>query len=136
MSDINVQILHGYKLKLSVAFESKLLDPDILTDDWYQLIRYEEYRDECIEKYVISDDLTEMLKDKKWNIYILTSSQEDCDPDTSYCFIFNKEQELFNGNAPDYETGTVELFQEQPTNDNDSMEGQKYDIHWIVESSY
>lgn len=31
-----------------------------------------------------------LLKNKKWNIYILTSSQEDSDPETSYFFFSTK----------------------------------------------
>lgn len=50
MSDIDVQILYGYKLKLSVVFELKLLDREILSSDDYQIISWKEYRDDIIEK--------------------------------------------------------------------------------------
>ena len=138
MCDLEIQILHGYKLKLSVAFEYKLLDPEILSSDDYQEISFEEHRDEIIEKWVISDNLIEILKDKKWNIYILTSSQEDSDPDTSYFFLFNKKQELCSGQVNDYETGPVEIW----IDENDQLpplikkEEWNFDIHWIIESSF
>ena len=135
-SDVEVYLLHGFKLPLSVAFKSKLIDPNILNSDDYQLIGEDELRNCIIDKYVVNDALKNILKDK-WNIYILTSSQDDPDIDKSYFFLYDKRQELFYGSSPDYETGEV-IFANSPEISELSEillsdAEWTYNIHWVVE---
>ena len=101
-TDIEVYLLQGFKVPLSVAFKLKLLDHEILSSDDYQYL----FEKKIVDKYVISPILKEILKDT-WLISILTSSQDEFDLDASYLFIFNWTQVIHSGRIPDYETGKV-----------------------------
>ncbi len=143
-TDIKVYLLQGFKLPLSVAFKLKLLDPEILNSDDYQYLSYNYTEKKIVDKHVISPILKEILKDK-WQISILTSSQDDSDPDTSYLFLFNWSQEIHSGRFPDYKTGKVN----KPFHGSEIIAKCKsdlnkisatylwnYDLHWVVEGSY
>lgn len=144
--DINVHLLHGFKLQLSIAFDLNLLNREIIYTDDYQMLNFNEQRDEIIERNIISPILKEILQSGTWNIYILTSSQDDSDPNTSYMFLYNKQQELAYGTPPDYETGLVEFNESLEIIEKCSESLQKiiladphtwqYSLHWIVESSW
>ena len=145
--DIKVHLLIGFKLQLNIAFESKLIKPEIVDGDEYQMIGEPECRDEIIEDYIISNRLKEFLKNKQWNIYILTSSQEDSDPEKSYFYIYNYQQVIQSGAAPDYKTGELDEFccqgeyesAVQFLGEEVQLSGDydwDYQNHWIVESSY
>ena len=141
-----VALFYGFRIPLNLAFESKLLKSDIVDSYDYQLISWNEKRDEVITKYVISPILKNILKDKQWNLYILTSSQDDCDPNTSYLFLYNKRQEL-TSESPDYETGIIDATL---NNGNDIVDrltkiplqqlqmpfSWDYHGHWVVETSW
>ncbi len=144
MVDINAQILHGFRLPLSVAFESKLLDPQIICSDDYQIINFvDESRDEVIDRNVISPILMKVLEGQ-WNIYILTSSQDEFNPDSSYFFLYDKRQELHCGHPPDYKTGQVGMDFQEPTETVQILSNVflpetyswKYNLHWIIESDW
>ena len=131
--DLEVYLLYGYKLSLAEAFT--LIKPGILDEDDWQVMGDSNYRDEIIERYVTSPDLKAILNGEGgWNIRILTSTQEECDPDNSYFFLYNKREELYSGGCPDYETGEIPSSNE--------LEGAlflqkwKYSAHWIVEGSW
>lgn len=128
--DIEVCLIHGYKICLA---NQNFLDTSILEGDDYQLIHEPDCRDELIETYVIHDMLKDFLQcNPEWNIYVLTSSQEDPDLENSWFFVYDKRQQLFYGRAPDYETGLVEMqFQERTP-----LLGVEYKHHWIVEGSW
>jgi len=143
-TDIKVYLLQGFKLPLSVAFKLKLLDPEILSSDDYQYLSYNYTEKEIVDKYVISPILKEILKDK-WQISILTSSQDDSDPDTSYFFILNWSQQIHSGRIPDYETGKVnkpfhgsEMIAKCKSDlmDISATYLWEYDLHWVVEGSW
>lgn len=142
MSDLNAQILHGFRLPLSVAFDADLLDPSIVLSDDYQLINEETERDGVIDRNVKSDVIKDLLNNG-WNIYILTSSQDEADPDTSYFFLYNHSQEMFCGEAPDYETGEINTnklginYETIQTLNNLGLDGPwEYKSYWLIESSY
>lgn len=149
--DIAVKLIYGYKIPLSVAFES-FLNSEIVNSDDYQLTCEKDCKDEIIENHIKSSALKNILTGTDvgdcgdcgdWNMYILTSSQDDCEPNTSYFYLFNKRQELYSGRAPDYESGKVDMqFQEPgiktlltevPLSNDCKWE---YDLHWVVESSW
>ncbi len=144
MVDINAQILHGFRLPLSVAFESNLLDPQIICSDDYQIISFDESRDEVIDRNVISPILRKVLEGGQWNIYILTSSQDESNPDSSYFFLYDKRQELHCGHPPDYKTGQIRLDFQEPTETVQILSNVflpdtyswKYNLHWIIESDW
>ena len=70
-----------------------------------------------------------------WDIYILTSSQTDSDPELSYFFLYNKQQVLLD-QVNDYETGIVEPLSNQALNCLPEVEKHGYHIHWVAEYSY
>ena len=139
--DIHVHIFGGFKIPLSVAFASNLLSPNIMEEDDYQLIGEEPYKNEIIDKHALSSDLKDLLKEN-WNIYIVTSSQQTFDFENSYFILFDTHQNLINGRIPDYATGTVTNVERdheiwyKMTNIPLAIGEWKYDIHWVVESSY
>ncbi|GAG89273.1 unnamed protein product [marine sediment metagenome] len=143
-TDINVKILHGFKIPLSVSFDLKILDQKILDEDDWQLLGEPDYRDEIIENNVTSDTLKNILSDSSWNLYILTSTQEDFDIEHSYLILYNKSQELYYGCTPDYETGTVEPLDAEISEITKSLNeitlpnphSWEYNLHWIVEGSW
>ena len=137
--DIDVKILHGFKIPLSVCFSLNILNDEILlSDDWQELDN-----PESRDPWVLSSVFQKILKDNNWNLYILTSSQEDSDPEKSYLFLYEKSQELYSGRITDYETGVI-----QPVTENEEilkllneiplpkLYSWKYNIHWIVEGSW
>lgn len=143
--DVDVHLLHGFKIPLSIAFDSELINRCIVDGDDYQLIHDPESRDELIDTHVISRALKKILNTKRWNIYILTSSQDKCNPETSYFYLFDNRQTLFCGNAyssPDYATGKIEIPspQDETVISLDKVpltDGEwEYNVHWIVESSW
>jgi hypothetical protein len=50
--DINVHLIYGYKLPLSIVIDYGILSPDIFEDDNDQLISDPDYRDKIIEQCV------------------------------------------------------------------------------------
>lgn len=109
--DINVYLLEGYRIPLSVAFEYNLLDRNIVESDDYQLIHVPEYRNEIIRNSVTSDVLREFLlnnQDMNWNIRIVTSSQKDCKPNKSYMYLYDTIYQCYEGTVPDYKCGTID----------------------------
>lgn len=141
--DIHVQLFCGYRIPLSVAFDSNLIDPEILNTDDYQLISDEEYRDEIIEKWVKSDMLKHILKDTEWNLFILTSSQTDANPEESDLYLYNLREQLFYDRAPDYTCGEVDIQYDKMNGTqqvfNISLNGGEewdYKMHWVLESSW
>ena len=141
--DIHVQLLCGYRVPLNIAFDSNLIDPDILNSDDYQLISDENYRDKLIEKWVTSDMLKHILQDKEWNLFILTSSQTDANPEESYLYLYNIIQQLFYERAPDYACGEVDIrYKKMNGTDqvfNIELNGGTewvYKMHWVLDSSW
>ena len=126
--DVTVQIIHGFKIPLSEAFKLDILDSDILESDDYQLIDEPDCKEEIIKNHVKSEDILKIIN-KGWDI---TSSQEDADPESSYMFLYDKNQIICSGKIPDYETGVVDNNQICEHN----FRSYEYKIHWIVESSY
>ena len=144
--DIHIHLFGGFKIPLSEAFDSNLLSPKIMDEDDYQLITEDEYKNELINTHVLSEDLRNILLDEQssWNIYIVTSSQEDFDYDKSYLILYNCHQDLINGKIPDYQVGsvidigcdrdTMDIW-EKITRIRNSLKWE-YKMHWVVESSY
>ena len=141
--DLHAQIIHGFKLPLSVVLEEGLIIPEIFEDDNDQLISEPEYRDKIIEKCVSSVILQSLLADKKWNIYILNSSQ-DGDLDDGYFFLYDVSQELYCGRFPDFVTGDFDdmlfgntiLPKELKNIKLSSPYLWEYKTHWVIESSW
>lgn len=149
--DVNFYLLNGIKIPLDIAFEYKLIDSDILESDDYQLIDDPEYRDEIIERQVISNLLKKFLLDnKEWNLYILTSSQYDADVSKSYLFLYDKKTICCQGRAPNYATDVIEptlewsaenLFEEHYLHQLTKISMPetfewRCKLHWVVESSW
>jgi hypothetical protein len=149
--DINVYLLEGIKIPLDIAFEYKLLDPAILESDDYQIIDDPDCRNEIIERHVISESLkTFLLGYENWNLYILTSSQNDCNISKSYLFLYTQKRVCCQGRAPDYATDVIEptlewsahnLYKEHYLHalTNVSMPETfewRCKLHWVVESSW
>jgi hypothetical protein len=92
----------------------KLLSPEIMNGDDYQLIYEITERDAIISRHVMSNILKYILSLKNstnsyiWNLYILTSTQTNCDPSESYLFLYDKRQELYSGRSVDYKTVEIE----------------------------
>ena len=84
-----------------------------------------------------------ILSDSSWNLYILTSTQEDFEGN-SYLFLYNKSQELHSGRIPDYETGIIEIITEPSHEIFKSLHeiflpdsySWVYNLHWIIEGSW
>src|SRR3990167_4392273 len=93
-TDVCVQVFHGYKMKLSTAFELGIISASILDGDDWQLLSEEEYRDEMIKTHVTSRALFNLLTDSKWNLYILAPQENDYDPGKSYLFLYYKREKL------------------------------------------
>ena len=138
-SDTTIELFYGFKIPLLIVFDSELLDSEILNVDDYQLISFEEYKDEIVNKYITNPILKNILKN--WNCYILTSSQDEPNIDESFLIIYNNRV-LLSDSSSDYETGTVNLFEnkEIPKSIYDIKLSDDYEwiykIHWVVECSY
>ncbi len=136
--DIDTYLLYGFKIPLSVAFKSNLLDPNVVNSDDYQLMDEEE----VINRNILSPIIKEILKNDKWNVYILTSSQDDANPETSYFFLYDKKDLLYS-ETTDYGTEEIEnpnedeevtklLNNKISTPDNSWV----YKLHYVIESSW
>ena len=144
--DISVKLIYGYKIVMSKVFELNLISPSIMDEDDWQLISEPETKNEIIDTHVTSETLKMILESGEWNIYILTSTQEDSKPDQSYVFLYNKHENLVSSGAPDYVTGLVDT--QYNANNLDEIERRlkekhpqlsnelNYNIHWVVESSW
>lgn len=129
MADIEAVLIHGYKLRLSDW--TKDLDLSVLDGDDWQIFHEEEDKEELIKKYVTGKDLQDwLLVHPAWNLYFLTSTQDDPDPDNSFVYIFDKIQSLYYGQVPDYETGEINISFEVPT-DGPPLD-VSYQQHWVV----
>lgn len=149
--DVLFYLLNGFKISLKVAFDNQLLDPGILDSDDYQMIDDPDSRTEIITRWVQSEPLKEFLlnhHDMGWNLYILTSSQDAADIQTSYLFLYNQKTVCCSGKPPDYATDIIETSARIQDLDN-LPEGHylrellqiplsvwESDLHWIVESSW
>lgn len=114
------------------AFESGLI-----TDFEVDINDNNEYRNE-----VISKPLRDFLvRNPDWNIYILSSTQNEQIPEKSYLFLYNRKEDLVTGGIPDYKTGEID------TNININLDlteslsyvitmFEPYHIHWIVDCSW
>lgn len=145
--DVTAQLIYGFKILLSKAFELNLINPGIMDEDDWQLISDEDNRDEIIETHVKSETLKIILQSGRWNILILTSTQEDSNPSESYLFIYDKKNDLVRGGQPDYVTGVVDIqyylnsiehhdIEKRLKEKYPQLEDVKYNIHWIVETSW
>ena len=137
--DIDLYLIHGFKLPLSLAFKSMLIDPEIMHNAEYQLISEDNYRDDIIKRQITSTIIKDfLLSNKKWNIYILTTSQGDCDPEKSFLFLYDKKEYLCD-EIYDYKTGVVEPIEPSvPVVLSDFLDKYtcQYNLHWIFESYY
>ncbi len=145
--EIRVQLLRGFKLTLSKAFQLGLLYPEIMENDDYQLISdYIENKDqENIDRCISSQKLKDIIYCKTlnpWNIYILTSSQENPDLLNSYVFLYNWRQILSTGRVPDYETyivsNRIDDYDTPPEiwTKIKNLFDIDYHVHYLIESSY
>jgi len=146
--DIHVHLFGGFKIPLSEAFDSNILSSKIMDEDGYQLIEDDKYKSDIINEHVLSEDLKNVLLDERndWNIYIVTSSQYDFDFERSYFILCDSHQDLINGRIPDYQVGSVTdvaydcnttpQIWEIITNIPLKTKTWKYNIHWVIESSY
>ena len=143
-TDVSVKLIYGFKIMLSKAFELNLISPNIMDEDDWQLISEVEYKNEIVETHVKSEVLKVILE-SGWDVYILTSTQEESNPEKSYMFIYNKKTDLVSSGLPDYVTGIVDVNYDGVFSDVEKTlkdkhpqlnSDLKYDIHWIVESSW
>lgn len=139
--DTSVYIFDGYKIPLQVAFDNGLLNPDIVNGDDYQLIDDPDCRDGAIERNVLNSVLKNFLMEyKNWNLYILTSSQEDCDASKSWMFLYEHKTIYAEGSPEDYSCGVVCKYTNQlyPSilNDIPIPFGWKRENHITIESSW
>ena len=134
-TDIIVHLIHGYKITLAQAFELGLLRSEIMDGDDWQLVGDAEERDEIIDRHVISPQLRALLESSEWNLYILTSTQSDCDPLSSFLYVYNRRDVLYSGRIPDYESGIIDAWH---SDGHLNIPGAdvKYAVHWVVEGSW
>lgn len=136
-TDIIAHLLYGFKITLSQAFETGLLRPEIMEDDDWQLVGEKDCRHEIIDRHVGSPLLSALLENGEWNLYILASTQSDCDPAASFLFIHNRRDILYSGRIPDYECGVIDAHHAERISALvlPGMEVE-YAIHWVVEGSW
>lgn len=133
--DISVKLLYGFKVKLSDVFNLGLLNPDILEGDAWQMLDEEG----PIDEFVTSPALKSLLK--KWNLYILSSTQNEHKPVDSYLFIYNRIETLCD-EIVDYTTRQVDTNVDFAKEDlqafkiilNNAI--LEYGIHVVIEGSW
>ena len=138
-TDILVELLYGFKIVLSHAFELGLVHPQIMESDAWQLIGDKEYewrQDGEIFRHVLSPELRALLESGgEWNIHILASTQTDCNPSESFLFIYCERAKLYCGSIPDYKTGVIEKFGARAPFTIPGIPGVTA-VHWIVACSW
>jgi hypothetical protein len=135
-TDVIAHLLYGFKITLSQAFETGLLSPDIMDSDDWQLVGEKDFRDEIIDRHVLSSELRAFLVNGQWNLYILSSTQSDCDPATSFLFIHNIQKTLYCGQVPDYTTGVIPHHTEKISTLVIPGMQVEYAVHWVLEGSW
>lgn len=140
--DISIRLIYGFKIILSEAFDIGLLSSNILDGDDWQLISDSEYRNEMIDQHVLSNQFKSILSNGEWDLYILTSTQEEQNSDNSYLFLFNKMETLAQG-TPDYKTGVVDIQHKDYSEPEKILKAtypelmdMSYQLHWVVETSW
>jgi len=135
--DINVELLYGFKVSLEDVFKYKLLKPDIIEDDDWQLCDDMD----VVKRNVISSLFLELLENQVWQIHIQTATQGKSDLKTSFLFIYNKKQTLCD-KICDYKVGEIDTNCEYPFEVHDYLKKLiddyqwNYKIHWIVDCSW
>jgi hypothetical protein len=132
--DTNVFVLYGYKFKLSQVFESDWLDSSIMEDDDWQLVNMGEDNNSFFKKYVTNSILMEYLNNG-WELYILSSLQEDCKSDESYMFLYSYMQELSCDN--EFETGEINMCPVDLGSVNKlGVDSSEFKLHWVIQNSW
>lgn len=138
--DTTVFLLRGFKFVLADVFARGWLDSSIMEEDDWQYLNMGDDMIEIVNKYVLNEEIKTMLLKDGWSLYILSSTQEDCNPDNSYLFIYSNKQDLeIEG---EYGTGEVESL----TDSGCKLDFQQvlklglnpddYKQHWVIETSW
>ena len=133
--DITVVLLCGYKIKLSDVFESGLIDSEIMSGDEWQFLDEDECKVEVLE-FILCPKLKQMLNSSVWKGYILSSTQSECDWETSYLYIYNNREMLYYGCVPDHANGVVSVETADNIPIDLDVDCGPYAIHWVVSGSW
>lgn len=136
--DTDIYLIRGFKLPLIQVFEKNWIDPSIMDEDNWQYLNMDEEYDLIINKYVLNDDLKILLEDG-WRPYILSSTQDKCNPANSYLFIYLQKQDINTDN--EYDTGEIKPMEIIKIDNFDKivklgLNSQGLKQYWIVKHSW
>lgn len=128
--DIRVKLIYGYRISLAEAFENEWLSPSIIEGDDWQLLD-ELVREEWVNLYIPCEELRDFLIERKdeWGAYILSSMQDECDPEASFLYIYNNMVDI----DTDSDTLALEVSSPRP---HPSLLGMEYKPHLTLYNSY